>query len=161
MALVTCAASNGLAQAKQVTFQLVDGDTIKLSDNHGKVVVLAFSATWLPVTKNSLSSLQQIADVYQERGVIFYWVSLNSANVGSKRYASDNDLKAFAEENGWRLEVLRDPQRKAFRAFGLYALPSVVIIDRTGQVYRKLIGFDNSRTRGYRYIMRTLNLLLK
>lgn len=126
-----------------------------------KTVVLTFSATWVPVTNKSLPALQQVADIYRDREVVFYWVSLNSTSVGSKRYSSDADLKAFAEENGWRLEVLRDPKRRAFRAFALSALPSIVIIDRSGQVYRKLIGFNASRTRGYNYIMRTLNRLLK
>ena len=161
VALLAGATSNGMAQASQATFQAVDGDSVTLTENRGKVIVLVFSATWVPITNKSLPALQRIADVYQQRGVIFYWVSLNSARAGSNRYASDPDLKAFAEKNGWRQEVLRDPQMKAFHAFGLDALPSVVIIDRSGQVYRKYVGFDIDRTQGYRFMMRPLNRLLK
>ncbi|HKX29930.1 MAG TPA: TlpA disulfide reductase family protein [Blastocatellia bacterium] len=161
VALLVSAASNGLAQTDQVAFRSADGDSVTLAENRGKVMVLVFSATWVPVTNKSLPALQRLADVYQQRGAIFYWVSLNNARAGSKHYASDADLKGFAEKNGWRLEILRDPQMKAFKGFGLDALPSVVIIDRNGQVYRKYVGFDNGQAQGYRFLMKPLNRLLK
>jgi hypothetical protein len=56
--------------------------------------------------------------------------------------------------------VLRDPERSAFRAFGLDALPSIVIIDRTGKVFKKHVGFDPARIMGYEVLTKTLNQLL-
>jgi hypothetical protein len=128
-------AFDGLKTAMQTeppTFQSVDGERVSLTAHKGQIVVLVFNSTWVPITDRSLSALQRIAHQYENRGVVFYWVSINSARIGDKSYISDADLKAFSRENGLRLTVLRDSERKAFLEFGLDALPSIVIIDRTG-----------------------------
>jgi peroxiredoxin len=147
-------------QTDQLTFRSVDGKRVSLADHSGKVVVLVFNGTWVPMTNRSIPALQRIANLYENRGVVFYWVSINSGRMGDESYISDAGLKAFARENGLQLTVLRDPERKAFRAFGLDALPSIVIIDRTGEVYQKHAGFDPARVLGYEVITRALNQLL-
>jgi beta-barrel assembly-enhancing protease len=158
--LLTFAAMKPAMQMDQLTFRSVDGKRVSLADHSGHVVVLVFNGTWIPMTNRSLPSLQRIANLYENRGVAFYWVSINSARIGDELYISDAGLKAFARENGLQLTVLRDPERKAFRAFGLDTLPSIVIIDRTGEVYRKHAGFDPERILGYEVITRALNQLL-
>jgi peroxiredoxin len=147
-------------QTDQLTFMSVDRKRVSLADHSGHVVVLVFNGTWIPMTSKSLPALQRIADIYENSGVVFYWVSINSARVGTESYISDAGLKDFARENGLQLTVLRDPERKAFHAFGLDALPSVVIIDRTGNIYQKHTGFDSARVLGYEVITRALNQLL-
>src|SRR5262245_60814821 len=92
LALLICAASNGSAQANQVALQSVDGEAVNLSNDRGKVVVLIFSATWVPVANQSLPALERIAERYRDRGAIFYWVTLDSDKVRNKRYVSDTDL---------------------------------------------------------------------
>lgn len=161
IALLAFASLKTAAQTDQLTFRSVNGDKVSLADQGGQVVVLVFNATWVPMTNKSLPALQRIANRYESRGVIFYWVSVNGARVGEESYISDADLKAFARENGLRLTVLRDPERKAFGAFGLDALPSTVIIDRTGQVYQKHVGFDPTQVLGYEVLIKTLNQLLR
>jgi len=146
-------------QADQLTFQSVDGQRVSLTDHKGQIIVLVFNATGAPITDKSLSALQRIAMQYQNRGVVFYWVSINSARIGDKSYISNDDLKAFARENRLQLTVLRDPEKKAFRAFGLDALPSVVILNRKGEVFEKHVGFDPVRVQGYQVIARSLNQL--
>jgi len=39
--------------------------------------------------------------------------------------------------------------RNAFHAFGLDALPSIVMLDRTGKVFKKHVGFDPVQVLGY------------
>jgi peroxiredoxin len=147
-------------QTDQLTFRSVDGKRVSLADHKGHVVVLVFNGTWVPMINRSIPALQRIANLYEKPGVVFYWVSVNSARVGNEFYISDAGLKAFARENGLRLTVLRDPERKAFRAFGLDALPSIVIIDRKGKVYQKHVGFAPERVLGYEVLTRALNQLL-
>lgn len=70
--------------------------------------------------------------------------------------------QAFADELGLRLPVLRDPNRDAFRGFGLDALPSIVILDREGRVFHKVVGFDpDHRARSHGTVIRSLNQLLR
>ncbi len=161
VALLAFATTEVTAQAAQKTLYSVDGQAVNLADHRGQVIVLTFNATWAPMTDKSLLVLQRIANLYEGRGVVFYWVSINGAHVGDKHYISDADLKAFAVENGLRLKTLRDPERTTFRAFGLDAIPSIVIIDRAGRVYQKHVGFDATPTQGYQFIIKPLNNLLK
>jgi Zn-dependent protease with chaperone function/peroxiredoxin len=147
-------------QTDQLTFRSVDGKRVSLTDHKGHVVVLVFNGTWVPMLNRSIPALQRIANLYENRGAVFYWVSINSARVGDESYISDAGLKDFARENGLQLTVLRDPERQAFRAFGLDALPSIVIIDSKGKVYKKHAGFDPARVLGYEVITRALNQLL-
>lgn len=160
IAFLAIATNEAIAQAGQLTLQSVDGKEVSLADHRGQVVVLAFNANWTPMANKSLPALQRIANRYKSRGVIFYWVSINSALAGEKNFATDADLKAFAQENGLHLTVLRDSERKAFHEFGLEVIPSIVILDREGKVYKKQVGFDTRPTRGYKSVIRALNRLL-
>src|SRR5262249_48869377 len=135
--------------------------TFNLADQRGKVVVLSFGATWVPLANKELPALQKLADRYAGRGVVVYWVSTNGTKPGTKTYSSDAELEAFAGQNGLRLPVLRDPDQTAYRALGLNALPTLVIIDRDGRVYRKLVGFDPEQAEPYGEVIRILDQLLK
>jgi peroxiredoxin len=160
IALLAIATDEAVAQAERLTLKSVDGKEVSLADHRGQVVVLTFNANWTPMINKSLPALQRIANLYEGRGVVFYWVSINSARAGEKNFASDADLKAFAQKNGLALTVLRDPERKAFSEFGLDVIPSIVILDRAGKVYKKQAGFDAAPTRGYKSVVRVLNRLL-
>ena len=157
-AIITSAVT---AQAPQLTFRAADGGTINLADHRGKMVVLSFGATWVPLAAKEMAALQKLSERYANRGVNFYWVSINSNKQGAKNYASDSDLQAFAQRNGLRLMVLRDPDQAAYRALGVDSLPTVIILDREGKVYRKHVGFDPEQPEAYGQVMRDLDQSLK
>jgi peroxiredoxin len=148
-------------QTGNITIRSVDGDMISLDKHRGQPVVLVFNATWVPTAKKSLPALQRIANLYESRGVVFYWVSVNSDHAGEKRYISDADLKAFANKNGLEVSVLRDPEMKALHHYGLDVLPSLVILDQAGKLWRTQTGFDTGQTSGYAGMAKLLNELLR
>jgi peroxiredoxin len=149
------------AQAERVTLRSLDGGTVNLNGLRGKVVILSFGGTWVPMVSKELPALQKIADRYASRGVQVFWVSINGARPGAKNYASDADLKTFAEKHNLRVTVLRDPEQEAYRAFGLDALPTLVILDQQGNVARKHVGFGTEQGEAYGEIVRELEQLLK
>jgi peroxiredoxin len=161
LALAAFATGAAVAQAPQVTLRTADGQAFALAENRGKVTVLSFGATWVPLTAKELPALQKLADRYAGRGVNFYWVSINSAKPGAKNYASDADLQAFAQRHSLRLPVLRDADQAAYRTFGVDALPTIVIIGRDGQVHRKHVGFDPNQADALAEVGRALDQLLK
>jgi hypothetical protein len=114
----------------------------------------------LSVNTRTFRTFQRLANLYAGHDVNFYWVSINSTKKEDKRYASDTDLQAFADELELRLPTLLDPDRSAFRTFGLDALPAIVIIDREGQVGCTVVGFGPYWTRTYGPVIRCLNQLL-
>ncbi len=150
-----------IAQAPAITLRTLDGGNVSLADSRGKVVVLAFGATWVPLSSKELPALQKLADRYAGRKVDFHWVSINSLKAGARTSATDAELKAFVTKHGLKLSVLRDPDQAAYRALGVDALPTLVIIDREGKVAHKHVGFDPDQADGYGEVSQMLDKLLK
>lgn len=136
--LLSCVA---LAQ-NRVDFSLrsVDGQTVTSESLRGEVVVLAFGASWLPLSKTQLQGVRKLADEYSNRGVVVYWVSTESNDSKSKNYASDDQLRAFAQKYGLKVTVLRDPDAAVSKRFGVDQLPSIVILDKEGNIAGPPIG---------------------
>lgn len=144
MALVLTAllVSNLMAQDGPVSFSLrsVNGNTVTSDSLRGEVVVLAFGASWLPLSKTQLEGVRKLADQYSDRGVAVFWVSTESEDSKSKNYASDVQLKAFAQKYGLKVTVLRDPDGQISKKFGVDQLPSIIILDKNGNVVGGPIG---------------------
>jgi peroxiredoxin len=154
-------ASATSAQDQTATFQTVDGREVKLADQKGKVVVMSFGGTWVPLASKELPALQKIADRYSSRGVQVYWVSINSSKPGARNYASDADLQAFAQKHHLKLTTLRDSDQTAYKSFGLDVVPTVVIIDQQGALAHKHVGFGADQGEAYGDLIRVIERLLK
>jgi peroxiredoxin len=160
--LTLCPVSNvTLAQSQSVTFRSIDGREVRLADHKGKVVVMSFGGTWVPLASKELPALQKIADRYSSRGVQVYWVSINSSKPGARNYASDADLQAFTQKHNLKLTALRDPDQAAYKSFGLDAVPTVVIIDQQGNLAHKHVGFGADQGEAYGELIRVIERLLK
>jgi peroxiredoxin len=130
--------------AGPVDFSLhtIDGQTITSDSLRGEVVVLAFGASWLPLSKAQLQGIRKLADEYSDRGVVVYWVSTESEDPKSKNYASDDQLRAFAQKYGLKVTVLRDPDGTTSKKLGVDQLPSIVILDKQGNPSEPIGGLD-------------------
>ena len=142
--VILLGSSLALAQKGPVEFSLrsIDGQTITSSSLRGEVVVLAFGASWLPLSKTQLQGVRKLADEYSDRGVVVYWVSTESEDPKSKNFASDAQLRAFAQKYGLKVTVLRDPDGLVSKKFGVDQLPSMVIIDKQGNASEPIGGLD-------------------
>ncbi len=139
--LVVLLSSFAIAQ-ERVDFSLrsIDGQTVSSESLRGEVVVLAFGASWLPLSKTQLQGVRKLADEYSKRGVVVYWVSTESNDAKSKNFASDDQLKAFSQKYGLNVTVLRDHDGAVSKRFGVDQLPSIVILDKEGNVSGAPIG---------------------
>ncbi len=112
----------------------IDGKTISDESLRGKVVVLAFGASWLPLSRAQVQGLQKLADSYRGAGVEVFWVSTDSESPKSKNYASDDQLRVFANKFKLKVQVLRDPDGAVSKKFNVDQLPAVVLLNRQGEV---------------------------
>ena len=137
--LVLVGSSLALAQTGdnapvQFSMKSVDGQTVTSESLRGEVVVLAFGASWLPLSRTQLQGIRKLADEYSSRGVVVYFVSTDSEDSKSKNFASDEQLRAFSQKYGLKVTVLRDPDGAVSKKFGIDQLPSIVIVDKQGNV---------------------------
>jgi peroxiredoxin len=140
--LVLLAISASFAQNPRVDFSLrsTDGQTVTTESLRGEIVVLAFGASWLPLSRTQLQGVRKLADDYSSRGVVVYWVSTESDDSKSKNFASDEQLRSFAQKYGLKVTVLRDPDGAVSKKFGVDQLPSIVILDKDGNMSGGPIG---------------------
>ena len=119
-------------QAIEFSLRSIDGQSVSSASLRGEVAVLAFGASWLPLSRTQLTGIRKLADKYSERGVVVYWVSTDSESPKSKNFATDDQLRAFAKKYGLSVTVLRDPDGKISRQFKIDQLPAIVILDKEG-----------------------------
>ena len=129
-------------QAVEFSLRSIDGQNVSAQSLRGEVVVLAFGASWLPLSRNQLQGIRKLADKYSEQGVVVYWVSTDSESPKSKNYATDEQLRAFSKKYGLNVTVLRDPDGKVSRQFNVDQLPAIVILDKQGKAGTPIGGLD-------------------
>jgi peroxiredoxin len=122
------------------SLRAIDGSNVTAESLHGQVVVLAFGASWLPLTRNQMEGVKKLADQYAGRGVVAYWVSTDSENLKSKNFVADDELRGLARK--YNVKVLRDPDGAVSKRLGVDQLPSVVIIDKQGNISGTAGGLD-------------------
>ncbi len=130
------------AAALEFSLRSVDGGSITSDMLRGDVVVLAFGASWLPLSRSQVEGVQRLADEYRDRDLRVYWVSTDSESQKSKNFATDDQLRSFARKNGLKIGVLRDPDGVLFKRMGVERnqLPALVIFDKDGQISGNPIG---------------------
>ncbi|MDQ1522277.1 MAG: hypothetical protein QOE47_201 [Pyrinomonadaceae bacterium] len=135
-------AANTQEALPEFSLRSVDGGSITSEQLRGDVVVLAFGASWLPLSRTQIEGVQRLADEYRDRDLRVYWVSTDSESQKSKNFATDDQLRSFARKNGLKIGVLRDPDGVLFKRMGVdrNQLPALVIFDKSGQISGDPIG---------------------
>jgi peroxiredoxin len=119
------------ASAQQgFTLTALDGQSVSLAAQRGKVVVLLFSGVQDPQCHDAVQALSSLAERYQGKPVSIYLVSVNSPNE-----ASDAQLKQACGSVG-SVIMARDANQAAFKQYSgkRPQLPTVVVLNKQGQV---------------------------
>src|SRR5882672_3153249 len=94
----------------------------------GKVTLVDFWATWCAPCKVSMPRVQKLWTEYQPRGAELYSVDTDDPSPDREK-----EVRAFLAENGLQFPVVID-DGTASQAFSIAALPTMLLLDRTGQV---------------------------
>jgi peroxiredoxin len=111
--------------APEVGIQPVDGEAVALSSLKGKVVVLDFWASWCKPCVIELPLVAKVTDERADQGVVFYAV-----NTGE----SASTVAKFLESRDLDVPLVLDDDGVIASAYGVGALPHLVIIDPEGTV---------------------------
>lgn len=145
LALVIAFAAASMAQ--NVSLPALDGGTVSLEAQKGKVVLLAIGASWLPLSKQQAVIVNKLSKKYSPNNVAIYFVTTDSANAKSKNFADDAAVRAFAARNKMTAPILRDADGAAtLKRFKVDQLPSFVLIDKNGVASEPYAGLDPDAT---------------
>ncbi len=126
-------AASAFASFGQTPVAKLDGGTVDVQAQNGKVVVLAIGASWLPLSTKHAEYANALAKKYAGRDVVFYYVVTDSTNTKSKNFASDDAVRKFTAANRIGMTVLRDSDGSVIlKKFKVDQVPSFLILDKTG-----------------------------
>jgi thiol-disulfide isomerase/thioredoxin len=127
--------------APDVVLQSADGVAVPLAAYKGKVLLVDFWASWCVPCKTSFPALDAIYREYQPRGL-----EVLAVNLDEERKNAD----AFLTDRPHRMTVLFDPKGAAPVAFGVKAMPTSFVIDKTGTIRFTHVGYSGNVDRSYR-----------
>lgn len=108
------------------------GDTFRLADQYGQVVVLNFWASWCLACRSEHDALTRVANVMADSGVTFVGVL--------HKDTPENGRAWIAEMGGQPYVSVMDPGSRTAIDYGLYGVPETFVIRRDGRVTYKHVG---------------------
>jgi len=126
---------SAVAISAQTALPSLNGGSIDIQDQKGKVVILAIGASWLPLSGKQAEYTNVLAKRYTGKNVVVYFVATDSTTAKSKNFASNADIEKFVAGSKLTVPVLRDSDGAAtLKKFNVDQLPSFVILDKQGNV---------------------------
>jgi len=101
------------------------GSRVKLSDLKGKAVVLDFWASWCAPCRAQAPIIDSVASENKGKDVVFVGV-----NTGDQRAPAVK----FAQSRGLGYPAVFDPDGKVADAYNVQTLPTLFVIDRSGNI---------------------------
>jgi len=108
------------------------GDTVRLADLRGQIVVLNFWASWCGACREEHAVLSTTARLYTGRPVHFLGVLYNDSLAAGEAW--------IAEMGGQSYPSMQDPGARTAIDYGLYGVPETFFIDGDGRVAYKQLG---------------------
>ncbi len=122
-----------LTSSAQTRLTGLDGTSVAIDQQRGKVVILAVGASWLPLTAKQVEYTNILAKRYAGKDVVIYFVATDSQTPRSRNFASNEDLEKFATSTKLAVPVLRDPDGAGtLKKYGIDQLPSFIVLDKSG-----------------------------
>ena len=134
--------------AGDFSLSTLDGRRVRLSDFHGKVVLVNFWTTWCTACIGEMPELIELQKQHHERLVILgvsldYVPNEDDGNHGGDRPSLDEIRKKVVrtvQTRAINYTVLLDEKNSAGARFNGGELPTTVIVDAEGNVRRRFIG---------------------
>jgi len=134
--LAACMLLHGIASGMELKsktgevapdFSLTDlsGNTVRLSDYRGKVVVVFFWTTWCFYCREQLVVLNEKYSAIAKDGIV-----LLAVNVGE----SKAKIESFTRGKNFKFRVLSDYDSSVADAYGLLGVPTYFFINRDGKI---------------------------
>jgi cytochrome c biogenesis protein CcmG, thiol:disulfide interchange protein DsbE len=119
-----------MALARTADGEDVTGETVRLSDHLGEVVVLNFYASWCVPCRLEHPALVRTAARYRDRGVQFYGVVYQDTPDAIRTYLRQMGAKGY--------HSLLDPGQRVAIDWGLAGVPETFIIGKDGRIRKKI-----------------------
>lgn len=119
------------------TFALINraGETVRLEDFRGRVVLINFWATWCPTCLVEMPSFNRLAEHFAGRPLQIIGISEDGESGGGWRA-----VDTYVHQHPLNFVILLDPDGHVADQFGTQAIPETFLIDQQGRLVRNFFG---------------------
>jgi peroxiredoxin len=119
--------------ASDFTLPALDGKKLSLASYRGQFVFLSFWATWCGPCKLEVPSLQALYEKLKQKGFVILAVDLAE---------EPSTVSAFVKAHAMTFPVALDKDGAVGGAYGAQSIPTNFLVDRTGKILARIVGFD-------------------
>ena len=117
--------------APEIALKDLRGQEVRLSDLHGKIVLLNFWATWCKPCKEEMPAMQASYDKLRDQG--FVVLAVNELEDAGR-------VAEHIRTHGHTFLVVMDHDNRVANRYGVVGLPASFLIDRQGIVREHVFG---------------------
>jgi len=121
----------GSPPAPQFSLQDIDGETHRLSDYRGKVVIVNFWATWCPPCREEMPSMQRAWKRLQDDDVVILAIDVGE---------DEDTIFTFTADYPVDFPLLMDSDSRVTGEWPVRGLPTSFVIDPEGRIAYRAIG---------------------
>ncbi|MFB6249551.1 MAG: TlpA disulfide reductase family protein [Salinibacter sp.] len=119
--------------APDTTLETLDGQTINLAEQKGKVILVNFWATWCGPCRKEIPDLIDLYSSMQEEGLMVVGVAVDDKGT--------DVVRPFVEKQGINYPIVVDTTRSVESHFeAMYGLPTTYVVNPEGQIVRRILG---------------------
>ncbi len=115
-------------------FTSVSGETVRVDDFKGKLLIINFWASWCPPCVDEIPSLVKLREKYQDK---MHVIAVSSDLSMDDIVAFKKSFPDFGEPN---FTIVWDQSKALIQAFGIAKLPETIVIGPNGLAIKKIVG---------------------
>ncbi len=116
----------------------LEGNSISLNDLRGKVIVIDYWATWCKPCRDEFSELENVVKHFDGNENVVFLITNADHREDLKK------VQDFAKNNAFQLPFYNDETGNATRAINLNSYPTLILIDKEGNLRLKHEGYSNA-----------------
>jgi len=105
--------------------QTLAGETLRLADLRGKMVLINFWATWCEPCKAEMPDLQAVYESYQTRGLRVLGINLGE---------SKNDVQTWVNQLGLTFDIMMDDRQQIASQYQIRGQPTSYLVAPDGVI---------------------------
>jgi cytochrome c biogenesis protein CcmG, thiol:disulfide interchange protein DsbE len=123
----------GSEPAPDFMVETLDGETVRLADLRGQVVLVNFWATWCPPCRIEMPGFERVWQDYADQGFVIVGLSVDQG--------VRSDVVRWVEDRGLTFPIAFAPGAVVRSYGGANVLPTSILIDREGRIAHRVQGY--------------------
>ena len=112
----------------------LDGNTLRFSDQQGKLVILTFWDSWSKACQQEVPQLNALVGEFNKNPAVIFWAISVEAPVSIKKFIKQNPFNFHHFHSGYHVK----------RLFNVIGFPTHIVIDKFGKIRYNHIGYSEN-----------------